>query len=95
MYVVFLKKEKVIFDFCLRRGKFLEINAFPSRLDLPDTLVREAVKNGVKMVINTDAHCVDEMAMMPYGIAVARRGWATKEDVLNTYKYDRISQYLL
>ena len=40
-----------VFDFCLKNNKWLEINAMPDRLDLPDTLVREAVKAGVKLVI--------------------------------------------
>jgi len=73
-----------IFTFCRKRGLWLEINAWPDRLDLPDFLVRQAVKSGVKMIINTDAHAVDNMEYMPYGVAVARRGWAKPEDIINT-----------
>jgi DNA polymerase (family 10) len=54
------------------------------RLDLPDTLVREAVKLGVKLTFGTDAHHVDGMNNMMFGISVARRGWATKNDIINT-----------
>jgi DNA polymerase (family 10) len=81
-----------IFDFCLKNDKWLEINAWPARLDLPDSLVREAVKNGVKMIINTDAHSTEEMDLMPFGVAVARRGWAEKDDIVNTLNCDKINQ---
>ena len=62
----------------------LEGNAWPKRLDLPDVLVREATKIGVKLVINTDSHEVSQMDNMRFGVAVARRGWATTKDVTNT-----------
>ena len=83
-----------IFAFCLKNNKYLEINAWPNRLDLPDTLVREAVKIGVKMVINTDAHAVGQLNLMPYGVAVARRGWATKNDIINTMGYNELKKAL-
>lgn len=83
-----------IFSFCRKNKKWLEINAWPSRLDLPDYLVHEAVKNGVKMVINSDAHALGEMGLMEYGVAVARRGWARKEDIINTLTYVRIKKEL-
>lgn len=73
-----------IFETCLKKGKFLEINSFPDRLDLPDGLVREAIRAGVKLVVNTDAHRVDHLNLMRYGIAVARRGWAESKNILNT-----------
>jgi len=83
-----------IFNFCLKNNKFLEISAWPNRLDLPDFLVREAVKNGVKLVINSDSHHVDQMALMKYGVSVARRGWAGKKDILNTLSAEEISDIL-
>ncbi|HUC94630.1 MAG TPA: helix-hairpin-helix domain-containing protein [Candidatus Saccharimonadales bacterium] len=73
-----------IFAFCLEHNKWIEINCDPMRLDLPDTLVREAVKLGVKLTFGTDAHHVDGMNNMMFGISVARRGWATKNDIINT-----------
>lgn len=81
-----------IFDFCLKNDKWLEINAWPARLDLPDSLVREAVKKGVKMIINTDAHSTEEMDLMPFGVSVARRGWAEKGDIVNALNCDKINQ---
>lgn len=75
---------EVIFRACLELGKVLEVNAYPKRLDLPEELVREAVRRGVKMVINTDAHDLSQLDLMRYGVDNARRGWAQKEDILNT-----------
>ncbi len=76
-----------IFHFCLEHDKALEINAYPNRLDLPDTLVREAVKRGVKLSLGTDAHVKEDMSLMKYGVTVARRGWAEKKNVINTLNY--------
>ncbi|MFZ5366414.1 MAG: PHP domain-containing protein [Patescibacteria group bacterium] len=83
-----------IFDFCKKRNIWLEINAWPDRLDLPDTLVREAARAAVKMVICTDAHAVDQMELMRYGVAVARRGWAEKGDIINTLGYSEFKKLL-
>lgn len=83
-----------VFDFCLKHDKALEINAHPSRLDLSDTLVREAVKHGVKLSLGTDSHQRVDMVNMKYGVAVARRGWAQSGDIVNTWKYDKILTWL-
>ena len=64
---------KEIFDFCKSENKALEINAYPSRLDLSDKMVREAINHGVKLFINTDSHAVSQMDLMQYGVSVARR----------------------
>lgn len=73
-----------IFEFCKKNNKWLEINSWPERLDLPDILVHEAVKQGVKLTIDTDSHAVANMRGMRYGVSVARRGWAEKKDIINT-----------
>jgi len=73
-----------LFEFALKNHKWLEINADPARLDLPDTLVREAVKLGVKLTFGTDSHHAEGMDNMRFGLAVARRGWATRSDIINT-----------
>ncbi len=65
-------------------GTILEINSYPERLDLNDRNIRRAKEAGVKMAINTDAHQKDQMRFIEYGIAQARRGWAEKEDIINT-----------
>jgi DNA polymerase (family X) len=83
-----------IFDFCQKNNKALEVNCWPERLDLPDELIREAIKNGVKLTIDTDSHAVEHMNLMKYGVATARRGWATKSDIINTLKYSDLMEWL-
>ena len=83
------KREPIEWDFdevlaaAKKYGVALEIDAFPDRSDLRDVLVREAVRAGVKLAIDTDAHHPDHLLYLPLGEAIARRGWATKADVLN------------
>lgn len=88
-----LEWEKV-FEFIRKNNKAIEINAWPSRLDLPDNLVMQAREAGVKFVIDTDSHATYQMDNMFYGVAVARRGWCTKEDVLNTLSYEDFMEWL-
>lgn len=83
-----------IFDFCIKNNKALEINAWPARLDLPDTLVFEAIKKGVKFTIDSDSHASWQMDMMRYGVEVAKRGWATKHDILNCLPYNDLMKWL-
>ncbi len=83
-----------IFDRCRKNNIAIEINAWPERLDLPDILVREALGFGVKLVINTDAHANEHMDNMSYGVSVARRGWARKNDIINTQHYRSFKQWL-
>lgn len=85
---------EVIFRFCLEHDKALEINAFPNRLDLPDTLVREAVKRGVKLSLGTDAHCKEDLNLMKYGVSVARRGWAEAKNIINTWSDDKVLTWI-
>ena len=66
------------------RGCHLEVNAQPDRLDLSDAACRLAKEVGVKLAISTDAHSVEELAFMRYGVDVARRGWLEPDDILNT-----------
>lgn len=68
----------------------LEINAYPERLDLKDEHIRQVVKAGVKMAIDSDAHSTSHFHFLEYGIAQARRGWATKQDVINTRGWEEM-----
>ena len=70
---------------CAETGTVVEINAHPSRLDVNDAYARRAVELGCKLAINSDAHQVDGMDIMEYGIGTARRGWLRATDVVNTY----------
>lgn len=72
----------------------LEINAFPERLDLPDVWCRRAKEKGVLLAIGTDAHFLSQMEYMRYGVFVARRGWLTKENVLNTRTFSELRKIL-
>lgn len=83
-----------LFDFCKKNNKILEINSWPERLDLPDTLVKQAEEQEIKFVINTDSHDVSQMDNMFYGVSVARRGWCNKKSVINTYPYQQIFKAL-
>jgi DNA polymerase (family 10) len=65
-------------------GCLLEVNSQPDRLDLDDTALMAAKKRGVGIVINTDAHAVEELALMEFGVYQARRGGLEAADVANT-----------
>jgi DNA polymerase (family 10) len=66
-------------------GTILEINSYPERLDLGDVNILAAKQAGIRMVINTDTHNVDQLHLMPFGISQARRGWAEKKDIINAW----------
>ncbi len=72
----------------------LEINAYYKRLDLNDIHARAAREAGVKLLIGTDAHLVDQMSYLHLGVAVARRGWCEKKDILNTLDYKQFKKHL-
>ena len=73
-------------------GAAMELNAYPDRLDLCDSHLRQAREHGVKIVINTDAHHTSHLEKMKYGILQARRAWLTKADVLNTLPAERFAR---
>jgi DNA polymerase (family 10) len=81
---------EAIFRAAAETGTALEINAYPSRLDLRDVHVRRAIELGVKLAINSDTHDVDNFAVLPFGVATARRGWATAADVINTWCVEKV-----
>jgi DNA polymerase (family 10) len=72
-----------IFKVAKDTNTHLEINAFPERLDLNDLNARRAKEMGVKLTISTDSHTIQQLQIMKLGVAVARRGWLGKEDVIN------------
>lgn len=71
-------------------GTVLEIDAFPDRLDLKDEHIRKCVEAGVKMSIDSDAHSATHFYVLEYGIAQARRGWATREDIINAWPVEKM-----
>lgn len=72
----------------------LEINANPTRLDLDAIYVRRAIELGVMISINTDAHSANDLDLMPFGVATARRGWAETQDVINTWSHASLLDWL-
>lgn len=74
-----------IFDTARETDTLMEINAHPLRLDLKDTHIRTAIKEGVSLVIGTDAHAVSELDRLELGVRTARRGWAGPAHIINTY----------
>ena len=62
----------------------IEINGDPHRLDLPPRWLRAARERGLSFVISTDAHATGELDNLRYGVAMARRGWVRRGEVLNT-----------
>ena len=68
----------------------LEIDAHYDRLDLKDEHVRRAIKEGVKLVIDSDAHHPIHYSFLTFGVAQARRGWAMQSDILNTLSVDKL-----
>jgi DNA polymerase (family 10) len=82
-----------IMEAAKRYGKALEINATFERLDLDDIHCRKAREMGIPLAIGTDSHHLDQMWMMSLGVAVARRGWLEKKDVLNTLPLKEILKW--
>jgi DNA polymerase (family 10) len=72
----------------------IEINSYPERLDLDDIHTKRAVETGAKLVVSTDFHSKEQMDFMRLGVAVARRGWAQKKDVLNTLTAEKLLKYI-
>lgn len=83
-----------VFDAVRSNNKILEINSQPNRLDLPDDLVRKAIEWGIKMIVNSDAHSVDQFDYIKYGIYNARRGWAERKDIINTLDFSDFAKAL-
>jgi DNA polymerase (family 10) len=83
-----------IFNFCLKNHIALEINASPQRLDLSDKMAKKAIKNGNLLVINSDAHHQLGLNTMPYGVDVARRAWATKDNIVNSWSTNNLLKWI-
>jgi len=75
-------------------GKMMELNAHPRRLDLDDVACAAAKAYGVPIVISTDAHSINGLDAMRYGILQARRGGLTKRDVVNTRSWRDLKKLL-
>ncbi len=83
-----------VFDACKENRVVLEINAQPDRLDLPDTYCRQALSEGLLFHIATDAHMAADLDLMDLGVGMARRGWLSKKDVINTRTLKQLEKIL-
>ncbi|MBX5468574.1 MAG: DNA polymerase/3'-5' exonuclease PolX [Thermoleophilaceae bacterium] len=79
-----------VIEAAVRTGTFLEINANPDRRDLDERNARRAVEGGALVVIDSDAHGVETLANIRYGVATARRAWLTAESVANTRSWPEL-----
>ena len=79
---------------CAKHGTALELNAYPERLDITDTVCRQAKEAGVKVAIGTDSHSRTQLGLMEFGVAWARRGWLEPQDVLNCWPAERLLAFL-
>jgi len=75
-------------------GVALEINAHPSRLDLDDAYARRAKELGIPISINTDSHSEEDLDNLFYGVAIARRAWLMKNDVINAWSSKKLLDWL-
>jgi histidinol phosphatase-like PHP family hydrolase/predicted flap endonuclease-1-like 5' DNA nuclease len=79
---------------CARTGTALEVNASPDRMDLPPERIAAARQAGVKFAIDTDAHSLVDLTNLRFGIAAARFGGLTTDDVINAWPLDRLAEFL-
>jgi DNA polymerase (family 10) len=82
---------EAVFAAAARTGTMLEINANPDRRDLSEAHARAAVRAGVRIVIDSDAHRPETLQNMRWGVLTARRGWLTKADVANTRPWAKLA----
>jgi DNA polymerase (family 10) len=77
-----------------RTGTAMEVNGIPDRLDLEDVHIRRAMELGVPLAVTSDAHSVGALQSMRYGVAMARRGWASAPAVVNTRSLSELQRWL-
>ena len=83
-----------VLEKAVETGTFLEINAQPDRLDLADSHARAAAEAGVRIVISTDAHRIHELDNLELGVAQARRGWVTREQIVNARSWAQVRKLM-
>lgn len=79
-----------VMEKAVQTNTWLELNAYPERLDLNDINLRRAKEMGIKISIGTDAHSPEGLLSMAFGIATARRGWLEAGDIVNTYPLKKL-----
>src|SRR5258707_2176745 len=87
--------QRAVIDACAETGTWIEINAHPMRFDMDWRLWPYAKSKGVKCVINCDAHHLDDARYLRLGAGIARKGWLTEADVINTLPLVKLRHELL
>ncbi len=77
-----------------KTGTVMEIDALPDRLDLKDEYIHKAIVVGVKFSIDSDAHAAGHFSLLEYGVGEARRGWATRRDIINAWPVEKMLKFL-
>lgn len=85
---------EAIFQECADNKVFLEINGYPERSDLPSDLVKRARTFGVKFTLASDSHNRNDLRNLTFATAIARRGWLTSGDILNTKSFEEVKKLL-
>ncbi|MBP2073134.1 DNA polymerase (family 10) [Thermoanaerobacterium butyriciformans] len=81
-----------VIDSAAEYGKIIEINSSPYRLDIDWRYIKYAKEKGVKFAICPDAHRIEGLDDVKYGIGIARKGWLEAKDVINTYDFDELNK---
>jgi DNA polymerase (family 10) len=83
-----------VFGALRESGKAVELNAYPLRLDINDTLAKKAKEMNIPVAISTDTHVLSQFDYMVYGVSIGRRGWLERADVLNTLQARNLLEWL-
>jgi DNA polymerase (family 10) len=86
--------QRAVIDACAANGTWIELNASPYRFDMDWRLWPYAKSKGVRCVINCDAHRFEQAGYLRLGAGIARKGWLTKEDVVNTLPLEKLKKEL-
>jgi DNA polymerase (family 10) len=85
---------EAVLEKAIETGTFLEINSQPDRLDLTDNHARAAAEAGVMLAISTDAHRLHELENLRIGVAQARRGWVTADQIVNARPWREVRKLM-
>ncbi len=83
-----------IYNTAAKTGVCLEIDGHPSHLDMDSPHARQASERGLVLSVDTDTHALADQLLTEYGVSVARRGWVNKDQILNTWPREKLSEWL-
>jgi DNA polymerase (family 10) len=83
-----------VYAACASTGTAIEIDAYPDRMDLNGTQARAAKNAGCTIAVDTDSHAKGHLAWIRFGVGTARRGWLTRDDVLNAWPLEKVRGFL-